>query len=316
MFGGGQPLSSRFLLIAIFQMAEDFLKVGDGFAQRANHGLAVFGEDFRPHFRVSGGHAGGVPQVRRRRNVHRAGLPRQTRGRAGGDDVRQVADPRDEFVVSRRVDPCGAAADTLPETLQRIGFIRGNLFVVGEQAGGIAEQIRAGGGQAVALRAGHRVAADELDPAALDQWCEAGVRRAFHTADIRDQATRGKSGIECCGNQRGHRAHRDGENQQVAAINRLSEVRGGVWNSDLVRLPPQSPFCGPTGGHGRSEAASAMASEPPSRPPPRMAIFEKSALIRKKPGPVVRTRSVFREMLYRKINQAQGTRKYFFSAAG
>ena len=35
---------------------------------------------------------------------------------------------------------------------------------------------------------------------------------------------------------------------------------------------------------GGFKAASAMASDPPSRPPPRMVMFEKSALIRKKTG--------------------------------
>ena len=36
---------------------------------------------------------------------------------AGGDDVRQMADPGDEFVVSGGAHPGGAAADALPEAL-------------------------------------------------------------------------------------------------------------------------------------------------------------------------------------------------------
>ena len=317
MFGGGQPLSSRFL-VGGFENGEDFAEVGDGFAQRAEQRLAVFDEDFRPHLRVSGGDAGGVAQAAAAEAAFGRVLQANARG-AGGDDVRQVADPGDQFVVGRGAHPGGAAADALPEAFQAPRLVRAARCssLVSRQA---AFWNKSAVTAARPLRSEPAIGWLPMKsmprPASSGGmlWCG----RAFHAADVGDQAAGGQAGIQGLGNECGHRADRHGEHEQIRVRRRLPRDRWWRRGCRVSRAASTVSWLArpePDAG-GRSSAASARASEPPSRPPPRMVMFGKSALIRKKPGPVGRTRSVFLKWVCRESGDSQGTRKYFFSAAG
>ena len=131
--------------------------------------------------------------------------------------MRQVADAGNEPVVFRRAEPFRAAAEGFPEILQRHAEIRWRGVIIGEQAGGVPEKVGARGYEAVALRAGHRVAAYERIAAFREDGREIAVRRGFHGADIGDEAvlrqTRGNRRSE----KSGHRADRHREDNEIRA---------------------------------------------------------------------------------------------------
>ncbi len=131
---------------------------------RVGDGLAVAGEDVGPDRRVGAGDAGGVAEAGA--DLGQAlGVAAQLRRRLGrervGDDVRQVADRRQQAVVGAGVDRLRAGAEAGDEALQAVVEQAAGAVCRGQVPASALEEVGAGVIDPRGLGPGQRVAADE-----------------------------------------------------------------------------------------------------------------------------------------------------------
>ena len=160
-------------------------------AHGAEHLVAVLVEDGLPELGVAAGDAGGVAQAAAGVIAPRGIFLGEKRAEIRGDDLRQVADVGDDFVVLVGIDGHGLGAEVVPEFYDCGGGGGLGCAERGDEAGPADEEVGGAVFPAGFFGAGHRVGADKVGVRAEGGGAEAGDL-AFDAADIGDESAGGK----------------------------------------------------------------------------------------------------------------------------
>ena len=155
-------------------------------AERAQDFVAVLLENGFPQMGIARRDARGVAQSGAGVVAPTSVVPREVRAECRGEDLREVADLRDDLIV--RVGRHGGdiGPEGGPECDGALGGGGIGLGERGDEDGAPREEIGAGVFPAGFFRAGHRMGADELG-AISEGRGRAAANFPFHTADVGDQ---------------------------------------------------------------------------------------------------------------------------------
>ena len=160
-------------------------------AEGAENLVAILLEDRAPDLWVAAGDARGVAQAAAGVVAPRRIFCGEKSAKTGRDDLRQVADVRDDFVVLVRRERHDLGAECVPKFDDGGGGLGGSIHERSDETGAVFEQSCGAVFPAGFLGAGHGVRADEVGVG-----CEGGVTEAgdfvFHAADVGDERAGGK----------------------------------------------------------------------------------------------------------------------------
>lgn len=185
------------VVVAAFEVGDDLdvVAVGEGgfegvefvfeFGEGAENFVAVLFEYGAPELRIAGGDAGGVAEAAAGVVAPVGILVGEEGAEGGGEDLGEVADVCDDFVVGVGGDGDGLGAEIAPEAGDGFGGGGGGLGKRGDETGAVVEEI----GRAVFptgfFGAGHGMGADEVSAAGEGGVAETGDF-AFDAADVGD----------------------------------------------------------------------------------------------------------------------------------
>ena len=167
-------------------------------AEGAENLVAILFEDRAPDLWVAAGDARGVAQAAAGVVAPRGIFCGEKSAETGCDDLRQVADVRDDFVVLVRRDRHDLGAECVPKFDDGGGGLGGGIGERSDETGTVFEEGCGAVFPAGFFGAGHRVGTDEVGVG-----CEGGVTEAgdffFYAADVGDERAGGKVGGDLAG---------------------------------------------------------------------------------------------------------------------
>lgn len=184
---------------AAFDAGGDFdvVAVGEGSAQAvefvfeaaesAEDFVAVLLEDGAPDVRVAAGDASGVTEAAAGVVAPRGVFLREKSAEAGRDDLREMADVRDDFVVLIGGDGDDLGTEGMPEGDDGRGGGGRGVGERSDEAGAVLKEDRAAVFPTGFLGAGHGVGADEVGAGGKGGVAEAGDL-ALHAAHVSDES--------------------------------------------------------------------------------------------------------------------------------
>lgn len=167
----------------------------------------------------------------------------------------------------RRFHPDAMAAHALPEPLKQQQHIFMHVLIIGQDAGGIPEEVSGGMLHALLFRTGHGMGPDKRHARLRQRGTHRLVNAAFHGTHVRHQGARPQQGKHS-GNEAGHHPHRGSQHNQVRSFHHLfhpggSSMCGSGGAGIIQRLLPPAPQphmdMGHLRPHGKRQGAAQKA---------------------------------------------------------
>ena len=157
-------------------------------------------EDRAPELRVAAGDARRVTEAAAREVAPGGIALREKRAERGSEDLRQMADVRDDFVVAGGFDCRGGGAEIAPEFQDGRSGGRCGVSERCDEARAALEELSGAVFPAGFFRAGHRVRADEMGVGPEGGRAEAGDF-VFDAADVGHDRAGGEVGCDLAGKE-------------------------------------------------------------------------------------------------------------------
>lgn len=241
------------------------LQFGEVGGEAARNGLAIVAEDVGPHLFRAAGNPGGVAKASSTQ-LHRTRFPaKDGPSEGGGHEMGQVADPRDQFIVTLGRKAGNDASQRFPKGLKP-GKKPGPIGFGSEDDGRVLEEAGIGVREPFFLRPGHGMASDKNSPSLADEGSDFTNDRRLDAADVRDEDLRSGRKATHLPDDGGHVSGRHRQDEAIGALDRLIDHGGG--QVDKTGFPTEFfHSLGTAGPSGQGGARTTGTQGPEERPP-------------------------------------------------